>query len=246
VTDPGPVAGPDSASDDRSVRPPSRGSAEPAGSSAARKGIPGRAREFRRVRSERRRARLVILEDVIVAGILALAVYTVLTARPVSPTSTNPFASGPPIHVAFGTPSVGLVSCAGGVTAYAERVPWVNSSQPLLTVDVDLHVYQLGDGDIVADSGVVPNVTATNVCAGPPPTTYQRWYIVLQDTNGTNLLAYTFSQRWEHVTANINTTMIQDDDSIIIVENPLLAGVGYGLRVVGFSSGSPISGSTPI
>ena len=115
--------------------------------------------------------------------VILLGIYALTTARPYSgpagggiPNSTST-APGPPIAVQFGTPSVRNVSCAGGGTAYAERIPWVNSSSPLTTKSVWPIVYEIWDGDYIGDPNAAASATPTNVCAGSAPGSIWAWYV---------------------------------------------------------------------
>ncbi len=208
----------------------------------------GRASALRRDRAERRKARTDLVVEAIAVAVLLLAVYVIATARPTPPASSAPpgQAYGPPISVSFGTPTVTSLACGGGGTAYAERIPWSSSTLPVTTADVDVSVYQIGDGDVVGDAGVVPSATPSDLCAGAAPSTSARWYAVLADPNGTNLVTYTYAQLWKSVTNTSWNIGIQNGSILTLVTNPSLAGTGYGFEVLGYENGSKILGRVPL
>jgi hypothetical protein len=180
----------------------------------------------------------------VVVAVIVLGVFVIVTARPGgSPSDYLPPSPGPTIAVNLGTPSVTSVTCGDGGTAYAERIPWTNSTQPVTTGDVNLRVYEIWDGDYYGDGGAVANVTSTNVCAGPPPTQTARWYAVLTGPNGTNLLTYTEAHPWVPVVPGPWNFEIENGSAIILVTNPSLAASGRGLAVFGFADGAPVLGA---
>ena len=220
-----------------------------AGEPAPRGTYDGRARSFRETQSHRRSLRRERLGQVVVVAIILLGIYAIVSARPFNPSSGsgNP-APGPPIAVTLSTPVVGQVSCGSGGTAYTERVVWSGATASVTTGDVSPRVYELFDGDIVNDIGVVPNVTSSSLCAGSPPSgaPLVSWYVVLTDPNGSILLTYTFSSGWVSVTHGEWNFAIENGSAMVVVTESSIAGMGFGFAVVGFSSGSPIRGSVPL
>jgi len=207
----------------------------------------GRARSFRQEQARRRGARRERIGELVVVAVIVLGIYTVVSARWYSPPSSyTPPPSGPTIVVHLGTPSESTLPCAAGGTAYAERIPWINSTQPITTGDVNLRVYEIADGDYIGDPGAVANVTSSNVCAGTPPTTATVWYMVLAAPNGTNLLTYTVDNGWTSVTPGPSNVELENGSALILVTHVSLAGRGRGFSVYGISNESPISGSVPL
>ena len=208
-------------------------------------GAPGRAQAFRRSQEKQRSTRNERIGVLVVIVILLLGVVTILTARPYFPGSTHQYPTpGPPIVVALGSPVVGSVACAAGGSAYTERVAWINATKPVATGDVNVKVYEIFDGDFVGDPGAVANATASDVCAGAPPTSTSLWYIVLSAPNGTNVLTYTVDRGWLNLTGGTGSGTILDGSFLTLVTSISLAGTGRGLAVVGSAGGSPITGST--
>lgn len=179
--------------------------------------------------------------------VVFLGVYAILTARPYSPSSTYvPPPVGPAIAVQLGTPTVDVIHCGDGGGAYAEQIPWVNSSQPVTTGDVAIRVYEIWDGDFIGDPNAAPNVTGTDLCAGAAPNPASAWYVVLADPNGTNVVTYTVGHGWAAVADGPWNQQIGDGSDLYLVTNPSLAASGRGFQVFGFANGSPILGSTPL
>jgi len=243
------------------VAPPSAEGPPPAGEASNGSPSPrpprsrsyaGRARAFRDAQAEIRRARRELLGNVIVVLIIALGVYAIVTAKPLSSSGAYvPPKQGPPIRVYLGTPSVSNVPCGGGGSAFAERIPWINSSEPIQTGDINLRVYEIWDGDWIGDSGVVANVTSTDVCAGSAPGSVNAglvidWYAVLTAPNGTNLLTYTDAHPWTPVSGSASSIWIEDGSALVVVTDPAIAQTGRGFAVFGFENGSAISGTTPL
>ncbi len=204
---------------------------------------PGRAAAYRSRVAGRRRERLERTLEVAAVVVILVGVYAVLTARPVAPGS-NPIVvpTGPPIRVQLGDPVTGSIACGAGGNATLQTVPWENATAPVTTGVIQIRVVQLGDGDVLGDNGVGANATPGSACAGSPPTPTQRWYGVLAGPNGTNLATFTFNQEWHSTSEAPWDVPVENGSLIRIVENPSLAGVGYGLQVVGFVDGSEISG----
>jgi len=218
-----------------------------AGEPAAPGSFDGRARSFRQHQASRKNVRRERIGTVLVVVIIALGVYTIVTARPYSPSSSNPFPTpGPPITVTFGSPSsVTAMSCGGGGTAYVERIPWNGSSQPVTTGEVNVRVYEIYDGDFITDINAVANVTSSNLCAGTPPTSSELWYAVLAGPNGTNVLSFTEARPWRAVSSGASDIVIENGSALVLVTSMSLAGTGRGFAVVGYSGGSPIRGTVP-
>lgn len=241
---PGPAAGP----------PPGLDTRRPAGFPRAGEPAPpgtfdGRARSFRETQSQRRSLRRERLGQVVVVAIILLGIYAIVSARPFNPSSGSGHPTpGPPIRVTLATPVLGQTPCGGGGTAYTERVVWTSASASVTTGDVSPRVYELFDGDIVNDIGVVANATSSSLCAGSPPNgaPLVSWYVVLTDPNGTNLLTYTFSAGWTSVTHGAWNFAIENGSAMVVVTKTSVAGMGFGFAVVGFSSGSAIRGSVPL
>lgn len=229
------------------TRPPPSGPPR-AGEPAPPGTYEGRARSFRESQTQRRSRRREHIGQLLVVAIIALGVYAIVSARPFVPSTGSSLPSpGPPITVNFATPVPGQVLCGNGGTGYTERVVWSNATASVVTGDVSPRVYELFDGDIVTDLGVVANVTSSNVCAGSPPSTANfAWYVVMTAPNGTIQLTYTFSQGWTSVTHGAWNFPIENGTAMIVVTGTSLAGRGFGFAVVGFSGGSAIHGSVPL
>ncbi len=146
----------------------------------------------------------------------------------------------------LGTPTETSVVCGGGGTAYVESVPWVNSTQPVATGQVYLRVYEIWDGDWIADPGAVANATSTNVCAGSSPSGSALWYVVLASPNGTNLLGYAEGASWTLLAPGPSDFTIENGSALILVTSESLAGTGRGLEVLGFVNDSEIKGAVAL
>jgi len=206
------------------------------------------AREFRERRAQRRRGRTDTALTVLATAVIVLAIAVMLTAKPVVPGTGPPDESSnaPPIVVTFGTPVVSEVNCSGAGNVTAERVPWVNASEPITTGDADPRITEIADGDFVSDPKATPDVNATDVCTGPVPDPTSRWYAVLEDPNGTNVLTYTVAGGWQTVGPGDWNVLIPDGANLTVVENPVMAGSGYSLNVIGFAMGAQITGSVTL
>lgn len=208
----------------------------------------GRARAFRENETKRRSRRRERIGQLLVVAVILLGIFAIVTARPFSPSTGNGQPPpGPPIVVTFTTPVVGQVTCGNGETAYTERTVWNSSSPTVTTGDVALRVYELIDGDIVNDRGVVPNANASSVCAGSPPeATVFGWYVVVSAPNDTIELTYAFSPGWASVTQGPSNVPIENGTIMTVVMGTSLAGRGYGFAVTGFASGSQVSGAVAL
>lgn len=207
-------------------------------------GTLGRAGAFRRADAKRKGARHERYADVILAVVLVLGAYLIVTTPPNSLLSDNGVGTpGPPVRVNFGSVSVSTVPCSSGGSAYAERIPWTNSSRPVTTGDIDLEVYAIFNGDNIGRGDPVAVVTSSNVCAGSPPDPVALWYVVLQAPNGTNLLTYTVASSWTSVAAGPSNVGIQNASSLVLVSNSSLAGSGRGLKIIGFLGEAQIEGA---
>jgi len=184
--------------------------------------------------------------------VILLGIYAITTARPYTPPAGGgipPLSSTPPgtpIDVQLGNPSVSNLSCAGGGTAYAERIPWVNSTAPLATKEVWPVVYEIWDGDNIGDPNGVASATPTNLCAGSAPSSIWAWYVVLANSNGTNLLTYTQSSVWTSVTNGSTNLPLESGLDMVLVTQTSLAGSGRGFGVLGFVNDSEVQGSVPL
>ncbi len=216
-------------------------------SSHRRGSYDGRARSFREQQVRRRISRRERLGIVIVVVIIALGAYTIVTARPFTgPTGGLQPVPGPEIVVQFGTPTVSTLNCSAGGTAFIERIPWVNSTQPVNTGDIFVRVFEIFDGDYVGDPGAVANVTATNLCQGTPPDSSTRWYAVLAAPSGTNLLTYTTGESWRAVDGQALNFQIQSGSSMVLVSFVSFSNTGHGFGVGGVAQGSVIRGTVPL
>lgn len=219
----------------------------PTAPSAGPDPIGSRARAFRQEQAGRRGRRRERIGELLVVAVIVLGIYTVVTARSYSGSSNYiPPNPGPTIVVHFGTPSASALTCGGGGTVYAERIPWTNSTQPIITGDVNVRVYEIADGDYIGDPGAVANVTPSNPCAGTPPTAETVWYVVLVAPNGTNLLTYTVDDGWASVAQRAVNVGVENGSALILVTHVSLVGTGRGLAVYGVDNESPISGSIPL
>lgn len=222
---------------------PSAGPLRP-GSAARSRSSAGRARAFRQKQEQHRSARRELVQDLVVVVVIVLGVFAILTARPGgAPNDYLPPSPGPTITVNLGSPSETSVTCGDGGSAYAERIPWTSSTQPVTTGDVNLRVYEIWDGDYYGDPGAVANVTSSNVCAGATPSETARWYAVLASPNGTNLLTYTQAHPWVPVTPGPWDFEVENGSAIVLVSSVLLVGSGRGLAVFGFDDGAPVLGA---
>lgn len=231
---------------------PEAGSETPVRSRAGEPAPPGsfegRARSFRERQRQQRSRRRERIGQLLVVAIIALGVYAIVSARPFNPSAGSGTPSpGPPIAVNFTAPVLGQVACGQGGTAYTERVVWSGATATVTTGDISPRVYELFDGDILSDLGVVANVTVSSVCAGAPPdaATYS-WYVVMEAPNGTIQLTYTFSHGWTSVTQGAWNFPIEDGSAMIVVSGTSFAEKGFGFAVLGFSGGSVIRGSVPL
>ena len=206
----------------------------------------GRARAFREQQTQRRGGRREVIGTLLAAAIIVLGVYTIATAHPYSSSSYDFPGSGPVITIHFGPPSVSTVSCGSGGTVYAEHIPWANASSKVVTGELVVHVSEIWDGDYIGDPGVVANATASDVCAGPPPSSTSIWYVVLVAPDGTNLLTYSVASSWSSVSHGAVSIGVANGSAIVLVTHESLAGTGRGLEVVGEVNGSLIRGVTPL
>ncbi len=202
----------------------------------------GSAASFRRQRNADRSLRWGLYVRLAATVVIAVALLAILTARPVAPTASSG-AAPPTTTVTLGSPTVTQVTCAGGAPAYAERVPWIAASAPVTSGDLVPKIVELFDGDIVNDPGAMPNATASNVCAGASPTGAARWYGVVSDPTGANVLTYTLGQGWAGIGTEPANQPIANDSTLTIVSGGSFSNSGYGLKIVGFANGSPIVGS---
>jgi hypothetical protein len=182
----------------------------------------------------------------VVVLILAFGIYTV-TVRPYAGASAYKFpVPGPTIVVTFGSPIVSEVSCTTGGTAYVERIPWINSSQPVTSGDLNVRVYEIADGDYIGDPNAEANVTSSNVCGGPPPSATTVWYTVLSEPGGPNLITYTVDDGWVAVGSGASNLGIENGSALTLVSHEMFAGTGRGISVYGLANDSPISGSVAL
>jgi len=207
----------------------------------------GRAHAFRESQTRKRAAQRERIGVIVVVALIVLGFYTLATARPytTSPGSNFP-TPGPQINVYFGTPSTTTLTCAGGGTAYAERVPWANTSEPVTTGDINLRLYEIWDRDFISDPNVVANATPTNLCAGATPSPIALWYAVLASPNGTNLLTFTVANDWTALGHGAWNFVIENGSALFVIASSPLAGTGRGFAVYGYSGGSPIFGNIPL
>jgi hypothetical protein len=207
----------------------------------------GRASAFREQQTHRRSERREQIGSVIVVAIIVLALYTIVTARPPSPSTLgSPFPPGAPITIILGTPSANNTTCGDGSPGYVERVPWTNASGAVTTGDLNVRLFEIWDGDFLGDPGVVANATPTNVCAGSPPSPSPRWYVVLQAPNGTNLLTYTDATDWVAIGPGPWNIGIENGSALLLVTDASLAGSGRGLSVFGYANGAPIQSTVAL
>ncbi len=220
-----------------------------AGEPAAPGAFTGRARAFRQEQTRRRTTRREHVVDALLVAAIVIGAYVIAIEPPYSPNNGNTGVTtptGPPIVVHFGATSESSVTCSAGGTAYTESIPWTNSTRPVATGEIYVRVYEIWDGDYIADPNVVANATPANPCAGSPPDSSALWYVVLAAPNGTNLLTYTEASSWTSVTQGTSNVVIQNDSALILVTASSLAGTGRGFEVIGLVGGSQISGSVEL
>lgn len=208
----------------------------------------GRAHAFREDQAERRSVRRERVGQLVVVVIIVLGVYALVASRPFNPASTpGPAPPGPPITVALGTPTIRELTCGNGASAYAEKVTWSNATAAIVAGDVTPRVYELFDGDLVPDNGVIASATPSNPCAGaPPPASTPAWYVVYSAPNGTIELTYSVGQGWLSVTSGPWNIPIENGSALTVVTGGSIANRGFGLAVVGFVSDAQIKGSVPL
>ncbi len=206
----------------------------------------GRAQAFRHEFAHRQTLRNNRVANVVLTALIIVGAYALVTERPgnLLPGSTGSTpGAGTPVVVHLGAPSKSTVGCTGGGTAYAESVPWNGSTETLTTGEIVVRLYEVWDGDNIADPDAVANATATNLCAGSPPDATALWYVVLAAPNGTNLMTYTESGSWSAISGGSSNLEIDDGSFLVLVSYDSLAGTGRGLEVAGFAGTSEISGS---
>lgn len=243
------------ASGTSSDRPlPDGGPASPA-SSPRRAGEPappgsadGRARTFRERESKRRSILRDRIGQILVVVIIIVGVYAIVSARPFNPSSgSSSPGPGPPVAVTLGTPLAGNVTCGNGGVAYTERTVVTGSTSPIITGYIAVHVYEILDGDFIPDYLAHPNITATSVCAGSPPSpTNFLWYVALAAPNGTVLLSYTTTLGWKAIGNASWNIPVEAGAALVVVTGTSIDCHGLGLAVVGFAGGSPIRGTIPL
>jgi len=220
--------------------------ASPAVASSGRPPPPGRAHAFRERETQRRNLRNERVGVLLVVLIVVLGVYVIVSARPFAPSNSPPPGPGAPIIVQLGTPTISTVHCSSGGSAYAERIPFVNSSASFLSGDVNARVTEIWDGDFIPDPNVVANATPGLLCGGPPPDSSTRWYAVLQAPNGTNLLTYTAADRWVSVTNGSANIPIEPSSTFVVISYESWAGSGRGFALAGYANGSLIRATIPL
>jgi len=211
-----------------------------------------RARAFRLGQERQRGARWERMGQLLSIVVILLGIYAITTARPyippagggIPPLSSTP--PGTPIDVQLGNPLVSNLSCAGGGSAYAERIPWMNSTAPLATKEVWPEVYEIWDGDYIRDPTGVASATPTNLCAGNSPASIWAWYVVLATSNGTNLLTYTQNSEWTSLTNGSTNLPLESGLDMVLVTQTSLAGTGRGFGVLGYINDSEVQGSVPL
>ena len=207
----------------------------------------GRARAFREQQTQRRSRRRELFGQLVVVAIILVGIYAIVATKPFNPSNGSGPSPGPPITVTFTKPTVGTVTCGNGGTGYTEQVVWANATGRVTTGDVSLRVYELIDGDIVNDMGVIPNATTMSVCAGAPPNPATlAWYVVIAAPNGSTQLTYAFSPGWASVTHGAWNVPIENGTIMTVVMGTSIAGRGFGFAVVGFAGGSAVKGSVPL
>ena len=100
--------------------------------------------------------------DALLVAAIVIGAYVIAIEPPYSPNNGNTGVTtptGPPIVVHFGATSESSVTCSAGGTAYTESIPWTNSTRPVATGEIYVRVYEIWDGDYIADPNVVANAT---------------------------------------------------------------------------------------
>jgi hypothetical protein len=205
-----------------------------------------RAHAFRERETQRRSLRNERVGVVLVVVIILLGVYVIVSARPFTPSNNPAPKPGPPITVQLGTPTIATIPCASGGSAYAERIPFLNSSQPFTTGDVNARLTEIWDGDFIPDPNVVANATPSTLCGGPPPDASSLWYVVLLAPNGTNLVTYTNAERWVSVVNGTSNLVIGNNSTFVLITYASYAGSGRGFAIVGYENGSLIHATIPL
>jgi hypothetical protein len=199
--------------------------------------VPSLAGEYRRRRDRRERPRRRALFAAVVVGPVILAVYYGVHAPgPGALAAENPSLPLPHVYldsVTLGTPAVQNVTCGDGATVKTELVPWVNASVEPTTHQVFLEITELLDGDVDGGSAPNPTVTSSSVCAGAAPTVTPSWYVVLRSPNGTNVAVFSYSSNWVILNQASSELGIANGSSLILVANPSLAGLTFGLCALG-------------
>jgi hypothetical protein len=211
----------------------------------------GRASTFRQAEAVRRRARRERYVEVVLVAVILIGSYSIVAGRSDSTSIQGfmvaPIAAGPPILVhLISSATDSSVSCGGGGTAYVENITWFSSSQPLYSSEVFIGIYEIWDGDPIPDLLVVPNATASSVCAGTPPGSGSLWYLVLAAPNGTNLLTYDQTSQWAPVGSGASDVLIASGSNLVLVSNTALSNTGRGLKLIGSVDGSQITGSVAL
>jgi len=206
------------------------------------------AREYRRRRDRRRGPYRLGAVSYIFLVVVTFAIYYGQSAfAPAAPPSVNgggTSSGGAPARVAylsFGTPTVQNATCGDGTVFPTVVVPWESSRVPLSTHDIFLEIVELLDGDVSGGPAPAPFVTASNVCAGSPPTASPTWYAVLQDPNGANVAYFSYSQAWVVLHPPPSSLPIANGSALIVVATPFLSGLSFGLCVVGGAGTAPIN-----
>jgi len=206
----------------------------------------GPAASFRtgRGRSVARRRR--VAGGIAAALIAATVVFLVLHSQPApAPTATGSPGGGSDggggpsskVSVTLGTPDAGTTVCGSGGSSPSERIPWLGSSVPISTAELNLLVVELADGDILPGIAGAPGVTSTDPCEGNPPGPSYHWYLVLSDPSGANVAYYTLPMGWVTLAGGAANLTVANGSSFLLLISPSVAGIGYGLALQGFVDG---------
>jgi hypothetical protein len=241
TTVPGPAdaPGPDAPDPDREHGPPQAVDAGPLGATRSRAG------EYRRRRNRRKAPWKWTAIEATIFVVVVVIVYLATAPPPAAPGS-NPSGGGPsgspPIQLGLSAPTIGNSSCGGQPTYSTEQFRLDSVPETVYTNQVTLLLVELGDGDVIASTTTPPDVTASSVCAGSPPTGSLAWYAALVSPSGSVVTSFNYAQGWAPVPGAQFPAPITPGASLVLVLAQPIAGFGYGLEVTGVVGAPEVSG----